>query len=66
MQANSGGMLDQLSSDRKQISFQGSPNTTNIVIIVDGGDTGSHAGMSPAGFTASSDIRFQFSYLTDS
>ena len=64
MQANQGGMIDQVTSDCKQVSFQGDGNTTRYLIIKGGGSTGSHGGMSPAEFQASSDIRVCFTYQT--
>jgi hypothetical protein len=66
MQANSGGMIDQVSSDSRQVSFQGAPGSNHIIPIQNGGSTGSHGGFSPTEFQTNSDLRAQFMYIISS
>ena len=66
MLANQGGMIDQVTSDSRQISFQGDPGSTRFLLISGGGSTGSHGGMGSAEFQTSTDIRVCLQYSTAS
>jgi len=64
MRGNSHVMLDQLSNDRRTASIQADPNGTTLSLIRDSGSTGSHAAVLFSDMTASTDVRFQYSYRT--
>ena len=64
MLANQGGMIDQITSDSRQISFQGDPGSTRFLLISGGGSTGGHGGMGSAEFQTSTDIRVCLQYST--
>jgi hypothetical protein len=64
--ANNGNvycLVDDLSFDRRTVSMQSIINSTTMNIIENGGTTATHAGLAVSDLTASSIVRFQYSYV---
>jgi hypothetical protein len=62
--ANHGILLDNLTSDYRQVSIQGNQSSNYTLFIQGGGKTSSHGGFSPAGLSANTHIRFCINYYT--